>query len=41
MIDKAVNGEKKVRKVILVFSMGVLLIGSITIVASISQRGVL
>ena len=33
-IDKAVKGEKKVQKVIVVFSMGVLLIGMITIMAS-------
>lgn len=33
-IDRAVKGEKKVQKVIVVFSMGVLLIGMITIVAS-------
>ena len=34
-IDRAVKGEKKVQKVIVVFSMGVLLIGMITIVASV------
>lgn len=33
-IDRAVKGEKKVQKVIVVFSMGVLLIGMITIMAS-------
>lgn len=33
-IDRAVKGEKKVQKVIVVFSMGVLLIGMITIIAS-------
>lgn len=33
-IDRAVKGEKKVQKVIVVFSMGVLLIGIITIMAS-------
>lgn len=33
-IDRAVKGEKKVQKVIIVFSMGVLLIGMITIMAS-------
>ncbi len=34
-IDRAVKGEKKVQKVIVVFSMGVLLIGMITIMASV------
>lgn len=33
-IDRAVKGEKKVQEVIVVFSMGVLLIGMITIMAS-------
>ena len=34
-IDRAVKGEKQVQKVIVVFSMGVLLVGMITITASI------
>lgn len=34
-IDRAAKGEKKVQKVIVVFSMGVLLVGMITIVASV------
>lgn len=34
-IDRAVKGEKMVQKVILVFSMGVVLIGMITIMASV------
>ena len=34
-IDRAVKGEKKVQKVIVVFSMGVVLLGMITIMASV------
>ena len=33
-IDRTVKGEKMVQKVIVVFSMGVLLVGMITIMAS-------
>ena len=34
-IDTTVKGDKKVKKVIIVFSVGVLLVGTIAIVASI------
>lgn len=33
-IDRAVEGKKKLQKVLVVFSIGVLLIGAITITAS-------
>ncbi len=35
-IDTAVKGDKKVKKVIVVFSVGVLLVCTIAIVASVS-----
>ena len=34
-IDEAVKGNKKVKKVIVIFSVGILLVGTITIIASI------